>query len=577
MPGIQISGLLANAPFDWKEVVDQLIEVSGIPIQNLNKEKDANTAKVTALEQLRTAATELKDSLQNLRAGEIFSARTVTTDTTNNTWKSSSSTGAALGSYKFAVQQLATQAQTTGAANIGQGISATNDVSGVTLSNLSTATAVTAGTFTINGQQVTIALTDSLQDVFNRLSTATGGDVTATYSAATDRVTLTSASSTPIVLGAANDTTNFLSVLKLANNGTGTISSSANLGTLKTAATLASAGFVTALTGQDASGNGSFTLNGVSISYNINTDTLGSLLSTINQSSAGVTASFDSATDRVVIVNKSTGDVGQGLTDTTGNLLAALGLTSGAGAAFTRGKNALFTVNDGPVLSSTSNTLTADVHGISGLSVTVNTQTTQTLQVGSDTDIQQNAIQDFLDKFNAFQQLVEDDTKITTTGGEVTTSILSGNREVENWSERLQTYAFEAVSGITGTVQRLDHLGIDFNSTTGQLSIKDSGKLLTALSDRPDDVGNFFLTATTGFVAKLYDHLVNVIAADGSQQSSLTNANKALDDQIATLQQRLDNERETLTAAFIRTTQAQSLAQSQGQFLTNTFFRNNNN
>ncbi|MBI2517600.1 MAG: flagellar filament capping protein FliD [Opitutae bacterium] len=576
MAGIQISGLLSNSAFDWKSVVDQLIAVDGIPIQNLNKEKDTNTQKVAALDQLRTAMFDLKDSLQTLRSNSVFSARSVSADVAT-TWKSTSSTGAALGSYKFAVQQLATKAQTTGTANIGQGISATDDVSGLTLSNLATATAATAGTLTVNGQQITIALTDSLQSVFTAISTATGGDITATYSAATDKVTLTSASNTPIVLGAANDTSNFFSVLKLANNGTGTVASSASLGTLKTAATLASSGLATALTGQDGSGNGSFTINGVSISYNVNTDTIGSLLSTINQAGAGVTATYDSSSDRVNIVNNSTGDTGMGLADTTGNLLAALGVTSGAGGTFTRGNNALFTVNGGPTLASMSNTLTADVHGITGLSVTVNTQTTQTLQVESDSQTMQGAIQTFVDKFNAFQSLVETSTKITTTSGKVSTSILSDNREVQGWAGSLQTFAFEEVFGLTGTVKRLDHLGIDFNSTTGQLTVKDAGKLASALADHPDDVEKFFLTNTTGFVAKMYGFLTTTIAADGSQQSNLNSANNSLDDQIATLQRRLDNERELLTNAFIKMTEAQSAAQSQNQYLTNTFFKNNSN
>jgi flagellar hook-associated protein 2 len=40
----------------------------------------------------------------------------------------------------------------------------------------------------------------------------------------------------------------------------------------------------------DGSGNGSFTLNGVAISYNTATDTLNSLVTRINASGAGVTA-----------------------------------------------------------------------------------------------------------------------------------------------------------------------------------------------------------------------------------------------------------------------------------------------
>src|SRR6185503_19385116 len=115
-----------------------------------------------------------------------------------------------------------------GATNIGSPISSTNDVSGIVLSSAGFSTAVTAGRFTVNGQQITIETTNSLQDVFMAIETATGGNVTASYDSTTDSITLSSAGQ--IVLGSATDTSNFLRVAKLYNNGTGTITSSGSLG-----------------------------------------------------------------------------------------------------------------------------------------------------------------------------------------------------------------------------------------------------------------------------------------------------------------------------------------------------------
>ena len=79
------------------------------------------------------------------------------------------------------------------------------------------ATPVTAGTFTVNGAQITIAGTDTLQSVLNKITTATSGAVTASYDASTDEITL--ASSSPVVLGSATDTSNFLQAAQLYNNG----------------------------------------------------------------------------------------------------------------------------------------------------------------------------------------------------------------------------------------------------------------------------------------------------------------------------------------------------------------------
>lgn len=574
MAGIQISGLLSNSAFDWKSVVDQLIQADSAPITALNAQKTTNTDKTTALANLKTSFVELQDSLQAIRANDLFSMRNVSSDTAGTTWNSNSANGAAVGSYTFAVQQLATATRLRGAADIGQGLAATNDVHGLTLASLTTASAVTAGTFTVNGKQVTVALTDSLQDVFDRIATATNNEVTGSYDPSTDTVKLTTGATGEVVLGAANDTSNFLQVMKLGNNGTSTTASSASLGTMQTASPLASAGLRTAVTAVDGSGNGSFTINGVTISYNVNSDSLSAVLSRITRSGAGVTATYDAASDRVSLTNATTGDTGMNVTDVPGGLLAALGLT-GTDGTLTRGKNALFTVNDGPVLSSASNTLAAGTHGITGLSVTVNSQTTQTVNVSSDTASMQSAVQTFLDKFNAVQDLVDASTKVTVNAGTVTTSVLSGNQEVQSWAAQLRSLAFDSISGLGGSVQRLDNLGIDFDSTSGHLVIKSSDKLATALTNKPDDVQGFFLTPGTGLVSKMYTYLTKVGSLDSAQQSRLTKASGDLDDQIKTLQSRLDAERTQLTNSFIQMLDAQSAAQSQNQALTNAFFKSN--
>ncbi len=568
MAGIQVSGLVANSAFDWKSVVDQLIKADSIPIDNIKAEQTKNTDKISALVDVKNALLDLQDSVQNIRANNVFSSRNVSTDTANTTWKSSSSAGAALGTYAFDVTQIATQARLSGAGDIGAALNASNDVSALTIANMRTATPVSAGVFTVNGQQVNIATTDTLQGVFDAIYTATGGDVTGTYDSSTDKVTLTSASG-DVLLGAGNDTSNFLSVFKLANNGTGLVSSSDKLGTVKQNATLANSG-LSGLTGA-----GSFKINGVSFSYDPSSDTLGGIINRINTAGVGVTASYDSANDRMTIFNNSTGDTGLGVSDTTGTLLASLGLTSGSGAAFSRGKNALFTVNGGNQLVSASNTLESSVTGISGFSVTVNTQTKQTLQVQSDTSTMQTAIQSVVDKFNTLQSLINDKTKITITGSNVSGSVLTNNHEVEAWGNRLQQLAFESVSGLTGSVQHIDDLGIDFNGIAGQLTIKNPDKLATALSDHPDDVSDFFLKSNTGFVAKFYSYLTTSIGEDSTQQTNLTKSNSALDTQIATMQSRIDNEREQLTNSFIAMLDAQSAANSANTTITNAFLKNN--
>ena len=167
------------------------------------------------------------------------------------------------------------------------------DLTQLTVANMRTAEPITAGTFTVNGQPITITTSESLQDVFNAISSAVP-TVTASYDSTPtdpnfDKITLSSSSGN-VVLGAANDTSNFLQALGLNNNQSPTVTSTAALGSLQLSNPIASAGINTALTGQDSSGNGTFTINGVSISYNTAKDSLSTLMARIDNLGAGVTA-----------------------------------------------------------------------------------------------------------------------------------------------------------------------------------------------------------------------------------------------------------------------------------------------
>jgi flagellar hook-associated protein 2 len=572
MAGLSLSGLASG--FDWKSLVDQLMQVEAAPINRMQREQDKNSAQSDALKTLGTKIDSLSAAAKALQDVTIFSSRSAKSATSASTWSTSVAAGTATGSHTIAVSQLATGARLTGTSDIADSLNASDDVAGLTLANLGTGAAPTAGTFSINGKKVTVALTDSLASVFSAISDATDGDVTASYDHTTDKITLTSASNSTITLGAANDTSNLLRVLKLGNNGGSTVTSSGALGALKLNAKLNVANLRTPVANADGSGDSSFTINGVSISYNVNTDTVSGIIKRINAAGAGVTANYDSINDRVTLANNSTGDLGIATSETGTGILAALGLTGGT---FTRGKNAEFTIDDGPTLTSASNTLDASSHGVAGLSVTVDSQTTQTITVSADTDVMRTRINAFITAFNGVQSYIDDKTKVTSANGKVTTSVLSGNRDIQATADQLRSAAFAAVSGVSGTIQRLEHLGIDFDGTSGQLKVDDDTKLTAALEQKPQDVERFFQTTTTGFVDKITKLLKNFSKTNTDAQDRLSKANDSLDQQIADTQRRLDQERELLTNSFIAMESAQQKIQSQGTALTNSFGGSSNN
>lgn len=544
------------------------MELERAPISRIEREQTLNTQRANALRDLGGKLTSLQTASANLKDQALFSGRTVKSDLVASTWKLASTAGATAGSFQFTVSQLATKARREGAANITKGLAVSNDVSGVTLATMRTAGTVTAGSFSVNGAKVTVATTDSLQDVFNAIATATGNDVTATYDPLTDRVTLDSASNAEIVLGAANDTSNFLQVLKLTNDGTDNVSSTGNLGAARTTTTLTNAGLNTAVTAVDPTGAGNFTINGVQIDYNINTDTLGTLIKRINGSAAGVTASYDAVNDRMVLANATTGDLGMAISEANGGLLGALGLTSGHTTV--RGENAEFSVDGGPALISTSNTLDASAHGISGLSVTADSETTQTITVAADTAKMRSKIDEFITAYNGVINYIEEKTKVTSANGKVTTAVLASNRDVQNWSRDMRNLAFGAISGLDGVIDRLDDLGIDLNRE-GIMAVKDSAKLDQVLTDNAADVEVFFTDATEGF-ARQFDTLMEGLIDSGTgSQERLTKTNSDLDRQIADLERRLEQQRQLLTTSFIAMESAQSGIQQQSAALTNAF------
>jgi len=576
MAGISVSGLIDNS-FDWQSVVEQLVTIEKMPIARLQNEQAANNDKLASLGALNSLLSDLSASVVDLRSTTLFKSRTATSSTSGSTWSLTASSGATQGSFTIAVSQLATASKRVGASGVSSPLNATNDVSGTTIATLATSTAITEGNFTVNGKTISVALTDSLQDVFDRISTETGGAVTASYDAATDKVTLSSAGE--IELGAVNDSSNFLSALQLANNGTGTIASSGKLGSASLTATLAESRLAGSLNA-DVDGNGSFSINGVTIDYNVNTDTLRGILTKINKSAAGVTATYDAANDRFLLTNNATGDTGIGANEVSGGLLDAMGLTGGS--TLQRGNDAKFTVNGGDTITSKSNTLTATEHGITGLTIKADSATTQTITVEADTAKMKGALEDFIEKFNLVQSFIETETAISTTAdGRVTKATLGGNQEVERWATKLRTLAFGAISGLSSSMSRISDLGIDFDSISSQLKIKDAAKLETMLSENSDDIATFFADTSTGFAQQFSTYLTDLLKTKSgplaAQNATLIKQNTNLQTQIDALNRRAENQRTLLMNAFLAMQDAQSTAASQQKSIEDMFFKKNNN
>jgi flagellar hook-associated protein 2 len=561
MAGLQLSGLASG--FDWKSVVDQLIELQRVPQTRLSSEKSNNNTKLTTFSTLRTKLTNLEAATKALSADSVFDKRTVSTSDSTLGWNVTAGSGAVAGAYRIDVSKLATQTTRTGATGVSGSIANSNDVSELLVSEMKLTSSVSDGFFTVNGARVEVSGTDSLQDVFDRISSATGGAVTASYDSASDKVTLSG--SGPVTLGSGVDTSNFLYALELFNNGGTSVTSATRIGTISLDDSLADAGLAGALSGVDEDGNGSFAVNGETIAYNIETDSLRSLMSRVNQSAAGVLMSYDSGQDRFVLANRSTGDVGMAATDTEGTLLQALGL--GSSANVVRGTNAEFSVNGGGTIVSASNALTAEQLGVPGLSVTATKEGSQTVTVSTDTKSVDTAVRSFISAFNDVQSYINIQTDVSvSSNGTVRAATLAGNQELSSMGRELRGLAFGAVSGMESTISRLESIGIDFSGNSAELSVRDEAKLANALSGNLEEVSKLFSGSAVSIGSRMTSYIERVTGTSGTldiQVKSIERQNRSLDTQIADIERRLEAERTRLEASFIAMEEAQSLMSSQ--------------
>ena len=553
---------------DWQSTVLQLAAAERYAETPWTTQQTALTSQNSIYSNIKDYLTTLQTDVKALQDPTFYqSAAAQTSDATIAS--ASASSGATLGSFTFKFSQLATAARINGTANIGK-ILAPNGASNATIGTAGFATPVTAGTFTINGAQINISTTESLQQVFDDIKSATtaaGSAVTASYDSGTDTIALSS--SNEIVLGSATDTSNFLQVAQLFNNnealntttGIHSISSSLALGHVQLTTTLANANLQTAIH-DDGTGQGAFMINGVTINYNASSDNIRNVLDRITNSAAGVTASYDSLNNRFLLTDKATGDTGIAMQDVAGkgNFLAATGL---AGGALQHGQNLLYTINDGPQLTSQTNTITSDSSGITGLSVTaLQKNSTATITVSSDTSTISSAITQFITDYNAVQTSISAQQIVTTgSDGKVTPGTLTGDLTASNIASQLRSSVFSSLPGLSGTIKMLSSLGIQTNGQDNTLKLTDATALNSALTNNLSDVKSFFSDATNGWATQVNNFLNNTIGDNGSlvnHQTSLSTQSNSITTQIANLEKKIASDSAHWTSEF----QAMELAQS---------------
>jgi flagellar hook-associated protein 2 len=569
---LSIAGLASG--MNWATIVTELATVERAPETQWENQETTINDELAAYSTITTDLTTLQLDAETLMDKSFFNTVSASSSDSSVVTASASS-GAPTGTYTFDISQLATESTLKGTTLVAAALDASGDASSVTIGSAPFATSVTAGTFTVDGDQVTIATTDSLETVFEAIATATSNKVSASYDASTDKITLSSSSA--ITLGSSADTSNFLSVAQLYNdNGgstanTGTVTSTSALGHVDISATMSSANLTTAITG-DSSGSGKFSINGVSFTYDLNTDTIQDVLNNINESAAGVSAAYDSNENRFVLTNTSTGNTGISVADVTGNFLTATGLSSGT---LSEGKNLIYTLNgNSQEIESTSNTIDDTSSGITNLSVTAVAAGTATVTVATDTSTISTAIQQYVSDYNTLQKYIAGEQAISTaTDGTVTPGTLTGDSDTTEVSESLRSLmnSVEDVTGSSGAVTQLADLGFESNGDDNTISLTDSSKLTSMLEEHLSDVAALFSDSTSGLATQLNTYVYNTISSDGSlptRTADLTGQETSIETQISNLETKIGNDTTEWDSEFSAMETAESQANSELTYIS---------
>ncbi len=598
---MSISGLASG--FDWKSVVDQLTAVERTPQNAVRIEQSTLAKRRDALGQIASQLNDLQTKATALGESSLYTRRSVSTSDATVA-SVSAATGAVTGSYSINVATLATPASWLGASSgiisplhsqdvntyTGNPPVAVNSATGPVLSEAGWGSSLTAGTVTIGRRDasgvvtnttVTVATTDTLKDLLVKLDAAigstrnvsgsTGG---ATYSTSNDQVTLAPVAGESLILGAPSDTSNLLSCLKLFTPASGASAvSDSKLGSLKLASALSSQPLVTPLAYGTTATTGTFSINGVSIDYS-SSSTLSSVLNSINDSAAGVQASFDSGMNRIVLKNKEPGNRGVVLSESSGsNFLTAFGLTSLKGGTLSSGTDLEYSINGGATAKARSNTITDADSGLTGLTITAFKVGTTTIASANDTGAVRSAVDALISSVNRVQSLISSLTVSNRdAAGKITAGVLAYDQTVFQLGSNLRSLLAPQLSGgPSTTIRGLTDLGYSTSGYTNELSATNSAALTGALSGQLTEVQKFFSTTTTGLSARITTFvkpMVDEISGTLPQrQKGLTEQSTRLDEQLVAMERRVQANRERLLAGFRAMEAAQAKSNSQIQFL----------
>ena len=418
----------------------------------------------------------------------------------------------------------------------------------------------------IDGADFGNALQSAVDDAFGE------GLITVSVETSYDTLSFTASGST-LTVAALNDDTDTLTALGMTTGQTDKMSNSTTLENLP---------FATAL-GSDETF--SFTINDVDFTFD-RTDSLSTVINRVNSSDAGVKMAYSSITDKFSLTANTSGSGNNiEVTETSGNLLTAMGLSGGADTTVTEGLNAKLSVNGMDIIRS-SNDLTVD-----GVKINLLETSDEEIKINLTTDTTElkDKIKSFVEDYNTMIDLINgllkedknsdyapltDDQKEEMSDDEIEkwetkakSGLLRGDSILRGIASNMQTLMY--TSAVSGGLSLYD-LGIESAgyAENGKLEI-DEDKLEETLANDIAGVQELFTTADTGIATGLNNIIDNAAKTSGAQgyrgslvekagydsttsstQNSIYDSITGVNEYIAKLQDQLETEESRYWSKF---------------------------
>lgn len=554
---ITVSGL--GSGLDYDSWIEKLVAIKQAKIDEVSAKVSAVNTKESTLTKLKSDYSSLLDAItaftDSLSTNDVFKQKAA--KSSSDAVSASVTSGATAQDINVSVSKLATSTVAKSASVAASYVDKTTLVSNIAEG------AVTAGSFSVyvNGKKSTIdiASNETVDSVLTKLK---GIEGVAADLSSDGKLSISSSDSDTysITVGSSADTSNFSKVMSLTRDSvSGNYSSSKSIFDTNTGASLMSTPFAG---GSITAGN--FTIGSTTFTIDSST-TMDSLIAKINKSDAGVNAAWDSNAGKIVLTAKEQGAFNINITagdgkvgdDDASNFTDIMGLTT---STWTDGKlastnlntesqevgsNAVLKIN-GTEITSSSNTVTSDISGLTGVTLTLNDKTTTdaTVSVSQDTSKVTEAVKKLVDAYNT---VITDTDKNTTTSG-----ALYGETILTSLRNKVRTLITSAVAGEDG-YKSLANIGIttgkytkDASTVSSKLEI-DTDKLAAALADNPDAVKTMLTgDKTAGTKGVLTDIEKTLDDATDSVKGYFVKRNAAYEKEVDRYEDKIDRMTDSL-------------------------------